>query len=263
MSSYILKIIGVITMLIDHTGDAIVGHFSYLNLIGRIAFPIFAYQAVQGYMHTKELKKHLYKLFIFALISQAPFTLFLSLFTTSFYLNIFFTLLLGLLALFFYDKSKNKVLGFFIVILFSILGQIIKVDYQAFGILIIFVFYFFEHEFEIIFKNSKMLKYRKLLMIFSATLLCFGRYIPDIIKFPNQIGHYLLCGLFTSFALIFISFYNKKEGPKAKYFFYLFYPLHLLALYFMEMGTVRISIFKLKPDFPIGLTVPCLFPSQQ
>ena len=90
MSSYVLKIIGVITMLIDHTGDAIVGHFSYLNLIGRIAFPIFAYQAVLGYMHTKDLKKHLYKLFIFALISQAPFALFMSLFTSTFYLNIFF-----------------------------------------------------------------------------------------------------------------------------------------------------------------------------
>ena len=105
MTSFILKIIGVITMLFDHVGDAIIGKFSFCNLIGRIAFPIFAFQAVQGYIYTKDLKKHMVKLFIFACISQIPFMLFLSTFTEEILtLNIFFTLFLGLLALFVYDK---------------------------------------------------------------------------------------------------------------------------------------------------------------
>ena len=112
MTSFLLKIIGIITMLFDHVGDSIVGKFSFFNLIGRISFPIFAFQTVEGYIHTKNLKKHILKMFIFACISQIPFSLFLSTFTQSNYLNIFFSLTLGLIALVLYDKCKNKFLGF-------------------------------------------------------------------------------------------------------------------------------------------------------
>lgn len=208
-------------MLSDHIGDAIYGKFSFLNLIGRISFPIFAFQAVQGYIHTKDFKKHIMKLFIFACISQIPYMLFSTTFTNSFTLNIFFTLFLGLLALFVYDKCKNRILGFLFVVFASIIGQLIHVDYGAFGILLIFVFYFF--------------KDKKVLMAISTIVLCFAKYIPNIVQFPSLYLHYLYCGLFTSLSLIFILLYNKKEGPKAKYFFYVFYPLHLLILYFLTM----------------------------
>jgi len=222
MTSFLLKIIGVITMLSDHIGDAILGKFSFFNLIGRIAFPIFAFQAVQGYIKTKNFKKHMIKLFIFGCISQIPFMLFLSTFTFQFSLNIFFTFFLGLLALYIYDKCKNKTLGFVAVILISLLGGFIHVDYGTFGILLIFVFYFF--------------KDKKLLMALSVISLCFAHYSQNIIHFPTLTSHYLTCALFTCLSLIFILFYNKKEGPKAKYFFYIFYPLHLLILYFINMA---------------------------
>ncbi len=91
MTSFVLKIIGILTMLCDHTGDAIIGHFSFLNLIGRIAFPIFAFQIVQGYMHTHNVKNYAFRLFSFACISQVPFMLFLSIFYDTYYLNIFIT----------------------------------------------------------------------------------------------------------------------------------------------------------------------------
>lgn len=221
MTSFLLKIIGVITMLLDHVGDAVLGRFSFFNLIGRIAFPIFAFQAVQGYINTKNLKKHLIKLFIFASISQIPFMLFLSTFTDSFALNIFFTLFLGLLTLFVYDKCKNKIIGFLFVIVSSIISELLHLDYGAFGILLIFAFY--------IFKDNKIL------MTSSVFILCFLKYIPSIIAIPSLYIHYLLCATFTSLSLIFILFYNKKQGPKAKYFFYIFYPLHLLILYIISM----------------------------
>ncbi len=222
MTSFILKIIGVMTMLIDHIGDAILGKFSFFNLIGRIAFPIFAFQSVQGYIHTKNFKKHMMKLLIFACISQIPFALFLSTFTTEFALNIFFTFFLGLFSLFMYDKCKNKVIGFLFVIITSIIGELIHVDYGAFGILLIFIFYLF--------------KDKKLQMAISTIILCFSKYIPNIIEAPSLYLHYLSCGLFTSLSFIFILFYNKKQGPKAKYFFYIFYPLHLLILYIIHMA---------------------------
>lgn len=223
MTSFILKIIGVITMLFDHVGDAIIGKFSFCNLIGRIAFPIFAFQAVQGYIYTKDFKKHMLKLFIFACISQIPFMLFLSTFTEEILtLNIFFTLFLGLLALFVYDKCKNKVLGFLFVILTSIIAYFIHVDYGAFGILLMFCFYFFKDK-----KGS---------MAITTIVLCFLRFVPDIIASPVLWYIYIQCAIFTALSLIFILFYNKNEGPKAKYFFYIFYPLHLLILYFLHIA---------------------------
>ena len=223
MTSFILKIIGVITMLFDHVGDAIIGKFSFCNLIGRIAFPIFAFQAVQGYIYTKDFKKHMLKLFIFACISQIPFMLFLSTFTEEILtLNIFFTLFLGLLALFVYDKCKNKVLGFLFVILTSIIAYFIHVDYGTFGILLMFCFYFFKDK-----KGS---------MAITTIVLCFLSFVPDIIATPVLWYIYIQYAIFTALSLIFILFYNKNEGPKAKYFFYIFYPLHLLILYFLHIA---------------------------
>lgn len=220
MTSFLLKIIGAITMLCDHIGSGLLGKFSFFNLIGRFAFPIFAFQSVLGYINTKNFNKHLIKLFIFACISQIPFILFLSTFTNEFVLNIFFCFFLGLLTLFLYDKCKNKILGFLFVIISSIISELLHIDYGAFGILLIFAFYFF--------------KDKKVLMIISIFILCFANYIPNIIQIPSLYLHYLTCAFFTSLSVVFILFYNKKEGPKAKYFFYIFYPLHLLIIYIIS-----------------------------
>lgn len=213
-------------MLADHIGDSILGRFSFLNLIGRISFPIFAFQTMQGYIHTKNLKKHMIKLLIFACISQIPFMLFLSTFTTNIYLNVLFTFLLGTFALYIYDKCDNKILGFLFVTIISIIAYFIKVDYGAFGILLIFVFYFF---------YNKNIKYNKLLMSICVILLCFINYLPDILNIPSLTLYYLAFIIFTCLSLIFILFYNNKEGPKLKYFFYIFYPLHLLILYLINI----------------------------
>ena len=93
-------------MLCDHTGDVFIGHFSFLNLIGRIAFPIFAFQIVQGYIHTHNVKKYALRLFAFACISQIPFMLFLSTFYDNYYLNVFFKLFLGVICIYGFDKIK-------------------------------------------------------------------------------------------------------------------------------------------------------------
>lgn len=210
-------------MLFDHTGDSIVGYFSFLNLIGRISFPIFAFQAVIGYINTKNLKKHMIKLLIFACISQIPFMLFLSTYSTNvFYFNIFFTFLLGLAALYIFDKCNNKILGFILVLIISIFCEFIKVDYGMFGILLMFLFYFF--------------KDNKIKMSISYILLCIFKYSFDIFNTPTLLTHYLFCMLFTALPIIFILLYNKKQGPKLKYFFYIFYPLHLLILYILNIA---------------------------
>ena len=107
MSAFVLKIIAVISMTCDHLSYLIFGKFSFLNYIGRIAFPIFAYQITEGYIHTHSLKQYFLRLFMFALISQIPFMLFTSMFSSSFHLNIFFTLSLGLISIVVYEILNN------------------------------------------------------------------------------------------------------------------------------------------------------------
>lgn len=217
MSSFMLKFIGIITMLCDHTGDAFLGRFSFLNLIGRIAFPIFAFQLVQGYIHTKDIKKHIIKLFIFACISQVPFMLFLSTFSNNYYLNIFFTLLLGTVAMLAFDKINNKFLSFLIVLFMCLIAEVVHVDYGAFGVALVFVFYLF--------------KDNKLLTSISFFLLTFIEYLPNAIKYPSVFTIYLQFILWTFLAIVPILLYNGKQGPKVKYLFYIFYPLHLTILW--------------------------------
>lgn len=222
-SSFALKIIAIICMLCDHFGDAIIKSFSFLNVIGRIAFPIFAFQITEGYTHTKDLKKYFKRLIIFAIISQIPFMLFLSTFTSSYTLNIFFTLLLGLLSIYIYNKIPNKFLAIVIGIIISIIAEIINVDYGAWGVIIIMIFYIF--------------KDKKVIMSLLYLLSCFIKYLPYLLKY-NFHYIYLLLLFSTAFSIIFIITYNGKQGKKIKYFLYIFYPLHMLILYFINVAFI-------------------------
>ena len=109
MTSFTLKIIALITMFIDHLGYAIFNKFSFFNYIGRVAFPIFAFQISEGFHYTKNVKKYFARLLLFAMFSQIPFMLFLSIFSNNIYkLNVFFTLFLGLFSIYIYDKIINS-----------------------------------------------------------------------------------------------------------------------------------------------------------
>lgn len=212
-------------MVCDHSSNIFINGTSYLNLIGRIAFPIFAFQLVTGYTHTKNLKKYVVRLFIFACISQIPFMLFLSTYTERFLLNIFFTFLLGILTMYIYDKLNTKKYGkliaFISMLLISAIAYFIKVDYGAFGIILIFIFY--------LFKDNKPL------MCITFYLLCFIKYLIYTLINPTLNAHYLIINICTFLSIIFILFYNGKQGKKIKYFFYIFYPLHLTILYIIKM----------------------------
>ena len=142
MSSFILKLIAIITMFCDHAGDILVGHLSILNVIGRIAFPIFAFQLVVGFLHTSDIKKYALRLGIFAIISQIPFSLLMyNMNSNIFTLNIFFTLLLGLLTLIIYNKVNNKFLKWISIVFIILIGELANVDYKGWGVFLIFFIY--------------------------------------------------------------------------------------------------------------------------
>lgn len=215
MSSFVLKIIAIITMFADHVGYVIFNDISFFNVIGRISFSLFAFQISEGYKHTSNLKKYFLRLLIFALISQIPFMLFRKniLLSTDFKLNIGFTLLLGLTAIFIFDKLKNRFLGLLAVILISILGFYIDVDYKALGVLLIFSFYFFD-------KNNIFL-----IALYSLITSCMYFDLPN-----NYI--YIVAAMLP---LLFVFLYNKKQGKSLKYIFYAFYPAHLLVLTYIKI----------------------------
>lgn len=233
MTSFVLKMIAMITMLIDHIGFAAFHHVTGLNVVGRIAFPIFAFQISEGYTHTKSLKKYLGRLLLFALVSQPAFMLFHSLASNEFTFNIFFTLFVGLIGIIVYDqmtKAQNhlfknherlensfkQVLGILVVILLGILAEIFKFDYGFWGIIVIFLFYRF--------KNNKVA------MSILFILACFLKYTINILLYGYHYYYVLLC-LFTILPIVFICLYNGKQGKKVKYLLYFFYPVHLIILY--------------------------------
>ena len=250
MTSFVLKIIALITMFIDHSGYVFMGSFSFCNYIGRIAFPIFAFQISEGYKHTKNLKKYFFRLGLFALISQIPFSLFCFKYHggSELTLNVFFTLFLGLLTIYLYNyvvnlikKDKNtlecknnstknskkinitdsilaKIIGIIIVLLVAYIAELLNTDYGFWGVLVVFIFYLF---------NSK-----KLLMTIAFFILCMAKYFLPYINSSFGFTYFVL-GLCTFLPIVFITSYNGKQGPKIKYLLYLFYPIHLLILYLL------------------------------
>lgn len=220
MTSFGLKIIALISMLFDHCGYIFFHKVTFFNVIGKISFPIFAFQISEGYKHTRNLKLYFFRLFVFAVASQIPFMLFLSTFSSSILeLNIFFTLLLGLLSIIIYDKLKNKPLGLFLVICLIVLDQMAHCDYGWFGVTIIFLFYFFKDK-----------KFFMNLSFITVVIIKYG-----ISYFENYNIYNLYLALSTCLALIFINLYNNKKGKNIKYLLYIFYPLHLMILYLINL----------------------------
>ena len=216
MSSFGLKIIAIISMLIDHTAYALYGGFSFWNYLGRLAFPIFAFQIAQGYQHTSNLKKYFLRLFVFAILSQIPFSFFLYTITGEFLtLNIFFTLTLGLLSIFVFEKSPSKFLGFLFCAFCAFVASFLHMDYGYYGVLVIFLFYLFRDH--------------KKIMVASFLFLTILRYIPVFFNTNFYYPNIILC-ICTCLSIIPILFYNGTRGKKMTYFFYLFYPCHLALL---------------------------------
>lgn len=228
LSGSTLKIIAVITMFIDHIGAVIFENPEItthimaqstelyqiwsrtdlvLRLIGRIAFPIFCFLLVEGFLHTHNVKKYAERLFVFSLASEIPFHLAIfGQFYKPGHMNVFFTLLIGLIVLIglehFEKENLTSRIGRVVCIFSGIfIATFANTDYAGFGIAIIIAFYLLHDN-------------KKIRDIFSmAVLLC-----------SSQLE---ITGLF---ALIPIHLYNGKRGISLKYFFYLFYPLHLLLL---------------------------------
>lgn len=221
MTVFILKIIAVFCMICDHIRYVIPNlDIKITRLLGRIAFPIFAFFISEGYCHTKNIKRYLIRLGIFSLVSEIPFLLFIigCNIEDEIGLNVIFTLLFGAIAILSYDKIENKIFKILSIIGLISLAQITNMDYGASGVILILIFY--------IFKDKRVLKNVLFLILFIGGLVIRCEFQKNrlIYCIPYFIGY--------TISAILLYNYNGKVGKyKLKYFFYFFYPVHMVLLY--------------------------------
>jgi len=223
-----LKGIAAISMVIDHIGAVVIKGYVRTNAsllsrirteqwemlykcmraIGRTAFPLFAFLLVEGFIHTKDRRQYALRLLLFALLSEIPYNLAQGggLWNPA-KQNVLFTLLLGFLLLCCIEPIRRQdILPEWIGFLFCAMAVLAvcgiaylgRTDYSYRGIMLIFVFYFFR-------------QYR-----IASAIAGFCVFSRTPLSFP---------------AFLLIPFYNGRRGRKKLRLFYLFYPLHLLILY--------------------------------
>ncbi len=223
-----LKIMAILFMVIDHIAFVLLSNtdklYLMMRLIGRLSFPIFAFLIAEGFFYTKNVKKYITRLSIFALLSEIPYDLVFN--QTWFEIrsqNVFLTLLLGLIAIRIFDKYRNQdiYLSYISLILFVFLSMLLRTDYNFAAILMIFIFYYFRGHF---------LKISINIILINTLLVILSLNTGNSFEFIQIIQ------LFAVLSLFFIYFYNHKKGYQMKYLFYIFYPVHLLILYFIELN---------------------------
>ncbi|MBR3974475.1 MAG: conjugal transfer protein TraX [Clostridia bacterium] len=219
ISSSVLKILAILLMCVDHFSVAFFGQgVTFMRLIGRIAFPLFAFMVAEGARRTKGREKYMLRLLVFALVSEVPFDYFVSssYFDMS-YQNVFFTLFFGLFSVWCYELLKSKKLTALsaLPLLVSCAGAaLLNTDYSATGVICIFIFYVSAQKDFLI----KLLFYALAIVTLSINITSSGIGFVDV-------------ELYALTALIPIFLYNGKKGFKMnKYFFYAFYPVHMLIL---------------------------------
>ena len=231
VTSFTLHILAMIFMLCDHLWGTIVPGNDWLTCIGRISFPIFAFMIVEGYFHTKSVKKYVLRLLIFALISEIPFNLMMG--SGIFYpihQNVLWSFLIAIGLICLNEKVKERrvwlriLVGALSVMLGYLLGILTMVDFYHAGVLSVLVFYFFR-------KRKWWCYIGQLVFLWYVNAELLGGLIYEINLFGNTYS--ILRQSFALLALIPIWLYRGKQGyynKAIKYAFYAFYPLHMLIL---------------------------------
>ena len=127
MSAFLLKFIACFTMLLCHIPFVYPQYSIPLVYIGKLSFLLLAFLISEGYVHTGNFKKYLTRLIVFGVISQIPaYLLFVGKSFNGLYLNIFFTLALGLLGIRIYDKIKSKYVSIPVILLLAVIAELLK-----------------------------------------------------------------------------------------------------------------------------------------
>lgn len=211
LDSFQLKCIAILTMFIDHMGAVFFPGELMFRYIGRMAFPIFAFLLVEGYFHTRDVRRYMLRLGLFAVISEIPYDLAFRETILEFeHQNVFFTLFIGVAMMYALEKSPQWQAKAAEVLLAMWAASLLCSDYRYKGILLIAVYYFLR-----------------------------GRKREEFVLGAgwNFLWNWEIQG-YGALASVPIAMYSGQRGRSMKYFFYLFYPLHLAVFY----GVARMGL---------------------
>lgn len=232
ITSFLLHILAMGLMLCDHLWATVVPGNDWMNCIGRIAFPIFAFMVVEGYFHTRSVKRYALRLLLFAVLSEIPFNLVAgSRLVYPLHQNVLWTFLIGLGLIHWIEKSKASKKEWKVVItaaacifLGFLLGLLLFVDYGYAGVMTVLVFYFFRGQ-------RWWCRLAQFVCLAYINLEMLGGIGRDVTLFGQTV--FLARQGFALLSLIPIWLYRGKQGPHNKalqYLYYGFYPVHLLVL---------------------------------
>ncbi len=234
-----LKRLAIVTMLLDHIGATLALSWYYaapdrlryelyatLRSVGRIAFPIFCFLLVEGFAHTRSRAKYAARLGLFALLAEVPFDMAFhkpenGLLETGSQ-NVFFTLFLGLAALCLWDELAKHLPQRWgtaallpAAVPFYLAAEWLHTDYSGFGVLLIAAI-----------GAGRGLPGREAAPQGRWAQFALGSLavLYYCVSRSNWIEIYAVAGLLLCLR------YNGQRGGGGKWFFYCFYPLHLLAL---------------------------------
>ncbi|MGT2757419.1 TraX family protein [Streptococcus ovuberis] len=249
LSSFALRNLAMLLMLIDHTGATLFPDLLWLRYIGRLAFPIFAFLIVEGYYHTKNLNRYLLRLLALAIITDIPYHLMDNkIWAYQPFHNVIWTFLIGLATVWSIDNTRQKyskplTIGFTIVFLLlgCFLAESLHTDYSFRGVLTLVGFYFC---------HGQTLKHKagQVALLLLVNLILSNIETVLYIGFENIPYYWNIYGMqlispqrYAPLALLFIWQYNGRAGHQSKVsqaFNYLFYPVHMLIL-----GLLALYIF--------------------
>lgn len=229
-----LRWIALGAMLLDHLWAMVVPGNQWMTYVGRIAFPIFAFQIAEGACRTSNFRRYALRLLVFACLSEIPFDLMYA--STAFYpfhQNVMFTLLLGLLATRGLERAKEArtaraaALGLLGLLGAWLAGTAGMTDYGGMGVLTVAVFY--------VFRDFPLAWLGQAVCLCLLNMVFFrGEYLP--VEISGHVFEFQTQG-FALFSLIPIWLYGGKKGRgrlALQYGSYAFYPLHMLALYLIK-----------------------------
>ena len=219
-----LKIVAMVSMLCDHVGLLFFPEVDIFRIIGRIAFPIFAYMIAEGCRYTKNRAKYLCLIAGMGIVFQFVYLVAMD----SLYQGILITFSLAIITIYAIDgilKSKKLWTGlasvaslafvvFFVFVLPILLkGTDFDLDYGLWGILLPVAIYYLPN---------------RLWRTVGMAVLLLARAIHYTV-FPIALGP---LQWFALLSVLFLALYNGERGKaKMKYVFYIFYPAHLVILY--------------------------------
>lgn len=223
MSAFHLKLIALLSMVIDHVGMIFFPEVAAFRVIGRLAFPIFAWLIAQGAVHTHRMDKYIGRMLGYGILAQMPYLLASRVQDPEFFgLNILFTFAIALIVIAIGRTSPEPALWVLPIGIGAIMAEVLHMDYGMFGVLAVVFFYLFRNN------ERRMVAAVTALFVLPYPLFIAAGALSELTDLSSVLTFLFL--FFATLSLGLIVRYDGTQGPNMGRFFYLAYPGHLLLL---------------------------------